>query len=34
MISKCLSGSDRYLFASIVVLGEIALVVLEKNRAL
>jgi hypothetical protein len=34
MISKCLSGSDRYLFASIAVLGGIALVVLEKNRAL
>jgi hypothetical protein len=34
MISKCLSGSDRYLLASIAVLGGIALVVLEKNRAL
>jgi hypothetical protein len=27
MISKCLSGSDRYLFTSIAVLGGIALVI-------
>jgi hypothetical protein len=33
MISKCLSGSDRYLFASIAVLGGIALVVIEKYHA-
>jgi len=34
MISNCLSGSDRYLFASIAVLGGIALVMLEKKLAL
>ena len=33
MISKCLSGSDRYLFTSIAVLGGIALVVIEKYHA-
>ena len=33
MISKCLSGSDRYLFTSIAVLGGIALVVIEKDHA-
>ena len=33
MISKCLSGSDRYLFASFAVLSGIALVVIEKYRA-
>jgi hypothetical protein len=33
MISKCLSGSDRYLFASIAVLGGIALVVIEEDHA-
>ena len=33
MISKCLSGSDRYLFTSIAGLGGIALVVIEKYHA-
>ncbi len=33
MISKCLSGSDGYLFASIAVLGGIAPVVIEKYQA-
>jgi len=33
MISKCLSRSDRYLFASIAVLGGIALIVIEKYHA-
>jgi hypothetical protein len=33
MISKCPSGSDRYLFASIAGFGGIALVVIEKYHA-
>jgi hypothetical protein len=33
MISKCLSGSDRYLLGSIAVLDGITLVVMEKYRA-
>ncbi len=33
MISKCLSGSDHYLLASIAVLDGITLVVMEKYCA-